>query len=188
MVITGLSLIDSLSKEAFAKMLDNNPSCKGLLVGYMAEQILADKLLCLSGFKSVVKIDDQDDKKGDLDVIFRQDGVEKRFSIEVKCVRSKTGKEPPLTGGVSGNVYTGTSDSIMLEEGGRTSCSLAGAFDVLAVCMVTITGEWDFYFIHQKYMPRSDRYKNRLKPNFAINTLNTPCLHSDIFKVIEDLN
>ncbi len=181
-------MIKTLSSEQLAFMIDSNPSCKGMLTGYIAEQVLQNKLLEDPCFISVIKIPDQDKRKGDLLVHYKSADLDEKFSIEVKCVRSNTGKELLLDGGTTGQVFVGFSDSTLMEDGSRTSCTLRGSFDILAICTITISGSWDFYFIHNKYLPSSDKYPDRLKANISINTLNTPCLHTDLRRVIQDLN
>ena len=190
MNIGAREILDTLPRYQLENMIDSNTSCKGMIVGYEPEQVLMNNLLGLPQVISLQKIPDQDKQKGDVLVKYRDPATDAilTFTIEVKCVRSKTGKEPLLDGGTTGQVYVGFSDSTQLEDGTRTSCVLKGAFDVLAICMVTVTGKWDYYFIHSKYLPSSDKYPDRIKANLSINTLNTPCLHSDIARVIQDLN
>lgn len=184
MKITADDLLNSLPRSQLLSMIDSNNSCKGLLTGYISEQILLNKLLTIPGVDSVSKIPDQDSKKGDLLVKYR----DKFFSIEVKCLRSNTDRETWLEGGISGQVKVSLTDSTELEDGKRTWNPIKGEFDILAICTVTLTGNWDFYFIHNKYLPTSKHYPNRLKSTIRINTENTPCLYSDILRVIPDIN
>lgn len=190
MEISANQLLNSLSKEQFLSMIDGNNSCKGMLMGYIAEQVLANKLSEIPEVLKVSKIPDQDKRKGDLLILYKLKENDEiiEFSIEVKCVRSKTAKLQLLDGGFTGRVQVGFSDSTVLNDGTRTSCALRGSFDILAICTVTVTGEWDFYFIHNKYLPTSEKHPDRIESNLIINTDNTPCLYKDIKKVIQDLS
>ena len=184
MKISADALLKSLPETQLLSMIDSNNSCKGLLTGYISEQILLNKFLEIPGITSVTKIPDHSPEKGDLLVEYRG----RVFSVEVKCLYSNTEKETWLEGGVSGRVSIDMSDTKKLGNGKRTSSPLIGEFDVLAICTVTITGTWDYYFIHNKHLPISRKYPGRLKGSFRINTENTPCLYPDILQVISDIS
>lgn len=184
MNITSKEIRQALTEEEFDDMVESNMAVKGILVGYVAEQRLLKILRLNPEFISVTKIPDKDALKGDI-LVQTSDST---FTIEVKCVGSSVVKEDLLSGGLNTKVCLKASDKIVLSDGETTSCAEQGLFDILAICMVTITGTWDYLFIHNRYLPVSNKYPGRLKSTISINTKNMPCLHSDINEVIRDLD
>lgn len=186
MTIPAKDLLSALPEDQLRYMIDTNPSCRGLLTGYVAEQRLINELRKIPEISSIEKIKDHSKRKGDLLVKY----LDKSFSIEVRCMDSNSLslREMLLQGGISGKVSLGGSDSVILPDGTKSSCVKRGGFDILAVCTITVTDTWDFYFIHNKYLPISDSYVDRLKTSTRINTANTLFLYSDIQKVIPDIN
>lgn len=186
MTIPAKDLLSALPEDQLKYMIDTNPSCRGLLTGYIAEQRLINDLKKIPEISSIEKIKDHSKKKGDLLVTY----LDKTFSVEVRCMDSNSLslRKMLLEGGVSGSVALGGSDSVILPDGSKSSCVKRGGFDVLAVCTITLTDTWDFYFIHNKYLPISNSYTDRLKTTMRVNTANTLFLYKDILKVIPDIN
>ena len=186
--MSALQLLRSLPEQDLLDMLDSNPSCKGMLLGYIAEQVLIKHLEQTGQFLGVTKIPDADKTKGDIMVKYLDSvGTEQSATIEVKCMGSRGVKENLLEGGYNGSVCIKASDSRLVGDQ-MTSSQERGLFDILAICTITATGGWDFVFIHNKYLPGSDGFSNRLKSTMLINTENTPCLHKDIFRVLRDMS
>lgn len=187
-MVSASQLLSSLPEQDFLGMLDSNPSCKGMLLGYIAEQVLIKHLEQTQRFLSVTKIPDVDKTKGDILVKYEgADGGERSATIEVKCMGSRGVRENLLEGGYNGSVCIKASDSRLVGDQ-MTSSQERGLFDILAICTITATGNWDFVFIHNKYLPSSENFANRLRSTMLINTENTPCLHKDIFRVLQDMS
>ena len=111
----------------------------------------------------------------------------KEMTIEAKSMATKTVREDILNGGFTASVQVQASDAQVAADGSLTRTLERGQFDILAISAFAIGKGWDFYFIANKYLPSSSAYPGRLQTNFVVNTLNTPCLHTDIFKVLEDV-
>jgi hypothetical protein len=166
-------------------MLDENLAVKGILVGYIAEQKLITQLKTMPEFKFVSKIPDRDEIKGDI-LIETVEG--KLFTIEVKCLGSTYARENLVNGGIDSSISLKMSDRAILDSGQTTSCPDRNSYDILAVCLAAATGEWNFKFIHSKYLPTSQKFPGRIQSSMSINTDNTPCLHSDLIRVLADLD
>jgi hypothetical protein len=184
MKMTAEKVVDTLPKPEFLEVLDGNPSCLGMVVGYMAERVLANQLTSQEAFTSIEKIADQDKMKGDLLV---KHG-DRSFTVEVKCASSRLMKENFLEGGYEIAVQTKLSDAATLEDGTRTYCPMRGQYDILAICIGTVTGEWEFLFMHNKHIPTAKKFPNRIRAYIRVNTENTPCLYKDIYQVLENLS
>lgn len=184
MKISAAEIRNSLTDNEFNNMLDENMAIKGILVGYIAEQKLIQQLSKRDDFLSVTKIPDRDSVKGDILVQTK----DRTFTIEVKCLGSSFAREDILNGGISSSVSLKMSDKLISEDGITSSCPLRGQYDILAICLVTVTGKWDFQFIHNKYLPLSIKYPGRIQATMSVNTENTPCLHLDLSQVLADLD
>ena len=183
MQISGKDLLVGVTLEDIENLATENPSLRGYLQGYVAEMFLKRKLQQMEALSNVVKIRDHDEKKGDFQ--FQYKG--KELTIEVKSLKTAGVKEDLLNGGWIGTVQVGASDSRTIEDGTSTKCLERGQFDILAISAFAIGHGWDFYFIANKYLPASSTHPDRIKTSFVINTMNTPCLHTDLSEVLEDL-
>lgn len=63
MNIGAREILDTLPRYQLENMIDSNTSCKGMIVGYVAEQVLMNNLLGLPQVISLQKIPDQDKQK-----------------------------------------------------------------------------------------------------------------------------
>jgi hypothetical protein len=183
MQISGKNLLVGVSLEDIEDLATENPSLRGYLQGYVAEMFLKRKLAAMSELSEVEKIRDHDAKKGDFQFMYKG----RELTIEVKSLKTASVKEDLLNGGWVGTVQVGASDSRTIEDGTSTKCLERGQFDILAISAFAIGQGWDFYFIANKYLPSSNDYPDRIKTSFVINTANTPCLHTDLMEVLEDL-
>lgn len=180
---SGDILLNQIPREALAELITNNANLRGILQGYIAEYHLKQHLEQIPGVTNVQKIPDQSRKKGD----FSFDYQGRELTVEAKSISTGSGKEEFLEGGLSGVVKVSSSDSLILEDGRRTNCLPPGMFDILAISTYGMLGEWEFYFIHSRYLPTSVEYPGRLQSSFRLNIHTTPCLHKDLSLVLQDL-
>lgn len=144
---------------------------------------LKRKLEQMEEISAVSKIRDHDDQKGDFRCTYRG----KEITIEVKSMATKTVKEDLLNGGHSARIGLQASDAQVAQDGTRTRTAERGRYDILAISAFAIGKGWDFYFIANKYLPASPSYPERLSTSLTVNTANTPCLHTDLLEVLEDV-
>lgn len=144
---------------------------------------LKRKLDQMTGISNVSKIRDHDEQKGDFRFIY----AGREVTIEVKSMATKTVREDLLNGGFTATVQVQASDPQRAQDGTLTRCAERGRYDILAISAFAIGKGWDFFFMANKYLPSSTNYPERLSTSFTVNTNNTPCLHTNLFEVLEDL-
>jgi len=138
-------------------LLDDNPSLRGMLFGYVAEHHLRQLLKRSREVTDISKKDDHDrKKKGDLIVTYKGRG----FKLECKSLQTNSIRQ---VGDVfMGKVQCDASDrrTVTLANGAtlEKTCLLAGEFDILAVNLHAIRDDWHFIFAKNVDLPRS-RYK-----------------------------
>jgi hypothetical protein len=131
-----------------------NPSLRGMIAGYVAETRCRDTWFSHDERVSrVTKWDDHDrTKKGDISFAYRgQD-----FSVEVKSVQ--TSSVDMVAGDLVGKYQCDASDRRMVSfsdgSGLETTSLLVGEFDMVAVCLMAMTGKWEFAFARNDALPR----------------------------------
>lgn len=155
--ISGLdSMLDhwQVSESELTDLLKENPSMRGVVLGYIAElkfhQMYADK----EGIANV-KDDDHDRKrKGDRRLTYK--GVE--LLVEVKSLQTNTVRQNPETGVWFGKTQVDGSDrrEICFDDGTTLNTTLLkrGEFDILAVNCFAFGDKWRFAFaLNQELAP-----------------------------------
>lgn len=144
-----------ITAEELTLAIDENPSLRGMLLGYVAEYKL--RSLWFTGRPDVthsMKHDDHNRKKmGDLVVTYKG----KLFVIELKSLQTNSiGRE--------GDVWVGKAQCdasdrrpVTFADGStlETTCLLAGEFDILAVNLFAFENQWRFVFAKNSELPRS---------------------------------
>lgn len=180
--LPGDLLLASTSASVLSSILNNNPSARGFLQGYIAEEYLMTYLRNLPGISDVSKIPDRHSKRGDIAFNYES----RHYTVEVKSLKSNSRKEEFLDGGFSGVVGVKKTDVAWSKAGVKGTCHLSpGEFDILAISTYNVTGNWGFYFLASEFIPRTEGDPSKIKTSFRVNALTTPCLYQDIFKVIE---
>jgi len=127
-------------------LIDQNPSLRGILLGYVAEKKFHDKFLDNKDITEASKDDDHDRmRKGDRRILYKGES----FIIEVKSLQSnlvkKLGKDK-----WSGKTQVDASDSrfVTFSDGSKlkTTCLRRGQFDLLAVNCFAFGEQWRFAF------------------------------------------
>lgn len=143
-----------LTPRELTEILDENPSLRGITLGYVAEYKARKIFESSRQVTGLRKPDDHDrTKKGDF--IFTYKGRE--VSVEVKSLQTATVK--PRKGGYAGKVPCDASDrrKVKLPNGREveTTCLLVGEFDLLAVNLFAFESVWRFIFARNESLPRS---------------------------------
>lgn len=143
-----------LTPQELTEVIQNNPSLRGFLSGYISEYKLRKFFMSDDRISNVRKYDDHDrSKKSDL--VFTYKGVD--ISVEVKSLQTNSIRK-------NGNVFTGktqvdASDKrpVKLPNGKTvsTTCLLVGEFNLLAVNLYSFNNKWDFIFAKNTDLPRS---------------------------------
>ncbi len=145
-----------ITADELTQVVDQNPSLRGFLLGYIAEYQLKKLLLADDRITTIHKFDDHDRSRGrknDLCITYK--GVD--FTIEVKSLQTASVRSE--NGMYWGNFQCDASDSrtIPLPNGERvkTTCLEVGGFDIVAVNLFAFQHQWHFGFALNRDLPRS---------------------------------
>lgn len=143
-----------MTPEELTKLVEDNPSLRGMILGYLAELKLEKLWLSGDNVSEVIKHDDHDRKKKG-DRVIRYKGQE--FIFESKSLQSATIEKTQE--GWKGKAQVDASDrrEIVLPDNSRvtTTCLLKGEFDILAVNVFAFEEKWRFVFAKNSDLPMS---------------------------------
>lgn len=182
-----------ITPGALTNIVNENPSLRGMLLGYVAEYKLQEILLSEDGIEYIGKPDDHDrTSKGDHIIEYRG----QRFVIESKSLQSRMVEK-------DGDVWRGRAQvdasdrrSIVLEDGTQieTTLLMVGEFDILAVNCFAFEQEWNFVFGRNRDLPRSryrgysQQVRNQLIASLvSVSWPPEPPFSSDLIEVLEQL-
>jgi len=148
-----------ITEQELTDLVNQNPSLRGMLLGYIAEHKFQKLFLNNKKITSTAKDDDHDrTKKGDRRIIYK----EKSFTIEVKSLQTKTIKQIHV-GRWEGKAQVDGSDrrTVTFEDGTKLETTLLkrGEFDILAVNCFAFENKWHFVFCKNEDLP-SSTYRN----------------------------
>ncbi len=143
--------------DELTQVVDQNPSLRGMVLGYLAELKLETLWLSSTEITTVEKPDDHDRRrKGDRLIRYR--GAS--FIYESKSLQTATVRATP--GGWTGKAQVDASDrrTVTLPDGSTiaTTCLLTNEFDILAINIFAFENKWRFVFAKNSDLPRS-RYR-----------------------------
>ena len=146
-----------LTQQELSEIISQNPSMRGLLMGYVAEYKLRKIWFSDDRVERTHKYDDHDrSRPSDLEVHYN--GVP--ITIEVKSLQTASVQQTDE--GYQGRFQCDASDRRTVElpngEIMQTTCLVVGQFDLLAVNLFAFREQWDFAFIRNRDLPRS-RYR-----------------------------
>lgn len=146
-----------LTPQQLTHIIDENPSLRGMMLGYVAELKLEQLWLSDQRISDVFKHDDHDRRrKGDRVVKYKG----REYVFEVKSLQ--TASVQKTTDGWRGKAQVDASDrrEVSLPDGSTvtTTCLLRGEFDILAVNLFAFDGTWRFVFAKNLDLP-SSRYR-----------------------------
>jgi len=149
-----------ISAEQLTTLLDENPSLKGMLLGYTAELKLKEIITSFPEVSFITKFDDHNrKKKGDLYIVYHG----KAFDVESKSLQSNMVKYDHENKIWHGKAQVDASDSrtVILPNGQElnTTLLLRGEFDVLAVNCYAFENTWRFVFARNSDLPHSNYKK-----------------------------
>lgn len=162
-----------ITPQQLTELLEENPSLKGMLLGYVAELKLKEIVISIPHVSYTVKFDDHNrKKKGDLYIIYR----DKAFDLESKSLQSSTIKWDENKKRWIGKAQVDGSDRriINLPDGSalNTTLLLRGEFDILAVNCYAFEGKWQFIFARNSDLPSSSyRLYSEQQKQFLIASL-----------------
>lgn len=158
-----------ISATQLTELLEENPSLRGMLLGYVAELKLKKMISSIPEVSFIKKFDDHNrKKKGDLYIIYKN----KAFNVESKSLQTNMIKRDEKKNLWFGKAQVDGSDrrDITFPDGTKlnTTLLLRGEFDILAVNCYAFEKKWNFIFAKNSDLPHSTfkkytkKQKNRL--------------------------
>lgn len=145
-----------ITEEQLTDLVDQNPSLRGMMLGYVAEKKFHDTFLEHPEITEKTKDDDHDrSKKGDRRIVYKG----KVLTIEVKSLQTAMVKK------LGDDEWEGKSQvdgsdrrTIKFPDGTELNTTLLqkGEFDLLAVNCFAFGGKWRFIFAKNKDLPSSN--------------------------------
>lgn len=153
----GKSILDrwEISEAEFTELIDQNPSLRGMNLGYIAEKKFHDQFLEHPEITEVAKDDDHNrSRKGDRRIRYR--GHE--FIVEVKSLQTNMCKKLGEDTWEGKSQVDGSDRRIIKFKDGselNTTLLLRGEFDLLAVNCFAFGEQWRFAFAKNSDLPTS---------------------------------
>ena len=152
----GGAIIDSVLPADLISLSRRTPSLRGMVLGYLAEEMFERHLLRNYAFIRPGDIDPHDDNDARLnksDRTIRRGG--RLYRVQLKPIQTNSIRRNLETGRLQANVQNEASDSrtVALPNGNSvsTSCYARGDYDILAVALFPFSGDWSY-----AYMRNSD--------------------------------
>lgn len=144
-----------ITEDQLTELIDENPSLRGMLLGYVAEKKFHYGFLHHPDITEILKDDDHDrSKKGDRRIIYK--GIS--IVIEVKSLQTKTVKKTGIDSWIGKSQVDGSDRRIITFEDGselNTTLLKRGEFDLLAVNCYAFGDKWRFVFAKNEDLPCS---------------------------------
>lgn len=128
-----LQIIDAISPEDLVSAIKRAPSLRGMILGYIAEEMFEKYLPTkYSGVSDIQKHDDhnREENKSDRTITFSG----RRYAIQLKSVQTNSITHCPVVGGLYATVQNDASDArtIKLPNGSTviTTCYQRGEYDI----------------------------------------------------------
>lgn len=144
-----------ITEQDLTELVDQNPSLRGILLGYVAERKFHETFLDHPAITEKGKDDDHDRmRKGDRRIIYKG----KSLVIEVKSLQTNLVKNlgDDCWMGKS-QVDASDSREVMFPDSSalKTTCLLRGEFDLLAVNCFAFGNQWRFAFALNSELPQN---------------------------------
>ena len=145
------TVIDSLSPEDIVATIKHAPSLRGMLLGYIAEEMFEKYIVQQYKFIQLEDIETHDDHDRRFNKSDRTIRVRDRFySIQLKSIQTNSIKRNLETSLLQADVQNDASDSrtVNLPNGNSiiTTCYVRGEYDILAVPLFPFTGRWNYAY------------------------------------------
>jgi transcriptional regulator with XRE-family HTH domain len=177
----------------FTTLLEQNPSLRDMLFGYVAEFKLEELWLQPPNITACFKEDDHDRKrKGDRVIVYKDE----QFIIEAKSLQTNTIAYESGRWIAKSQVDASDRREISLPDGTTlsTTCLLVGEFDVLAVNVYPFEEKWHFVFAKNRDLPRTKwrQYASTQREYLLATTVTVtwppePPFYNSLFTILDEL-
>jgi len=142
-------IIDSISPEDLVSAIKRAPSLRGMILGYIAEEMFEKHVLVpIEHINEVRKFDDHDRTSNKADCDFAFNG--RRFSVQLKSIQTNSVAWRDDLQCLTADVQNDGSDrrDVKLPNGHtvNTTNYKIGDYDILAVPLFPFTQTWDFAY------------------------------------------
>jgi hypothetical protein len=143
------TIIDAIPPEDLVLAIKRAPSLRGMILGYIAEEMFTRHVLNTDQFSDVRKHDDHDrsNNKADRDFVY----CGKRVSVQLKSIQTNSICWREDLNCLYANVQNDGSDKrdVILPNNERISTTnyKVGDYDILAVPLFPFTGDWTFGYL-----------------------------------------
>ncbi|MGM5989813.1 hypothetical protein [Vibrio navarrensis] len=144
-----INIIDEVEPEDLVNAIKRAPSLRGMILGYIAEEMFEKHVLePHQEIDDVRKHDDHDRENNKIDRDFVFNG--RRYTIQNKSIQTNSICWNDNLGSLSADVQNDASDKrpVTLPNGNvvETTNYKRGDYDILAVPLFPFTGKWDFAY------------------------------------------
>ena len=185
-----------ITPEELTAIIDENPSLRGFLFGYVSEYKARAFFDGHEGVTKLTKYDDHDRSvKGDLSFFYRG----REFRVEAKSLQTNSVRRIGPDQWV-GKFQCDASDrrEILLPNGSavNTTCLAVGEFDIVAVSLYAFGNQWRFAFARNSDLPHPGSRSRNVAPEdrpYLIKTLIDiswplqPPFTSDVFSLLDPM-
>lgn len=175
--MNSVSILDrwQITEQELTIIVDENPSLRGFMLGYIGEYRLRAMLLANPNVTRLEKPDDHVRGKGKKnDITINYLGHE--FTVEVKSLQTNSIRQTK-EGRLKGTIQVDASDRrpVRLRDGStlETTCLLRGEFDLLALNLFQFRNQWEFGFILNRDLPtsRSKKYTDEQREQILATSI-----------------
>jgi len=144
-----------ITEDVLTQLVDQNPSLRGIMLGYVAEKKFHDKYLNHADISEAKKDDDHSRKrKGDRRIVYKNEEI----IIEVKSLQTAMVQDLG-DDHWKGKTQVDASDNreVTFPNGTtlKTTCLLRGEFHILAVNCFAFGDKWRFQFALNSQLPQN---------------------------------
>lgn len=187
-----------ITNKNLNKLLDSNPSLRGMIMGYLAEIKL--KEMWFDKNKNINNVQKADDHNRDIKADWIIEYKNKKYTIEVKSIQTNSIKilKNNENSYLKGKYQCDASDSRIIHlknKSIKTTCIKKGQFDILAINLYPFTGNWEFAFIINEDIPTTNYHKysketqkQLLKGTMTISYPFSKPYYDNIYTLLNDLN
>lgn len=168
-------IIDSISPNDLVAAIKRAPSLRGMILGYIAEEMFEKHVLDpIEHVNDVRKFDDHDrsQNKADRDFVYR----DRRYTVQLKSIQTNSIHWSDQQVCLVADVQNDGSDKrdVRLPNGNvvATTNYRVGDYDILAVPLFPFTGTWEFAYKLNRDCRRTEsaKYSDEDRP-FLLSTI-----------------
>jgi hypothetical protein len=168
------TIIDAIPPADLVNAIKRAPSLRGMILGYIAEEMFQQHVLSDQIYSDINKHDDhnREANKADRDFLYKGH----RISVQLKSVQTNTIAWRHDLNALSAGVQNDGSDKrdVRLPNGEVVSTTnyKVGDYEILAVPLFPFTGEWDFaYMLNSECRKTTSSKYTDIQKGYLLSTM-----------------